>query len=862
MTAHGYNEDRLRASLARVASTEGQTLGTAFVLLPGLVLTCHHVVGSRRTVKLHFSDRSSVDGLVDDGERFPLVDAALVRFEHANPQPFPAEARHDGVREVRSLGYHYGVYGILGPFPFDGRISGIAGGLRYRHDRDYVIECALRIKDDFFDVGMSGAPLVDAATGVAVGLINAKLSIPGQTGGFAVPFEGLANSAPTLSDLLVANRRAVPRYGRFLNHLGAVEVCRTITERSLEWLASLGLFQPEHYARRRTAESLLDDFLASEPPILALVGEPGVGKTQVMAMRAQAMKDRATLLLVVRKLGSTAHDLPSAVDQAIVEALGPIADPVGLAKAIEEQGGQLLMLVDGLNELPDAGIKPLPFLDSCVSWSETSRARLVLSTRPEFWRVARSRIPPRLIFEPQGAARTGSSGEGQVRNIGDFTPDEEREARQRHNLPPVTIRLSHPLLMRIFSEIGADAKKGPLFRVDAYEHFLDLKCGAIASRTGEHSTLIRDRLEGLACTAFERGGFAVPGERFAALCGSGNVASATLDERLLVRTEAGYRFAFDEIGEYLSAITLRDPAALVEQVVGARPERSAVLAFWLLHQTAKGDRGRAQEIFEMLMRAAASADAAGRYAATSVIQMVLPEATDVAPFLEADGVDPDQVADALRILAMDREKLAQDFARAVQLGSWLLEHVSSSNRSDVGWFIEGMLYAVRSPSMASQVLPFVDRLVAIGGVGARRCLAYFCRLPDPETNVAGLRHDVIARLITAEDDVDNLKLIVEGLLTELGDEAEASSPKRARAELDRLERRLAQDDFEELALAAAIVPIADERPTRGVLRLFSEPRRSLGFRAMLFLERARKGEELWRAALDARQAQLVRTQSV
>ncbi|MGW3460887.1 hypothetical protein ACWDE9_15420 [Streptomyces olivaceoviridis] len=174
--------------------------------------------------------------------------------------------------------------------------------------------------------------------------------------------------------------------------------------------------------------------------------------------------------------------------------------------------------------------------------------------------------------------------------IGDFTIDEARWARVRYGIPEGALGerdARHPLVLRLLSEVRAAVPDppviGPLDRYDVFAAYLDLMCLRIAVRLaaagGLRGTAVRRlaaRVAGQVHEAARRslgpGQGALDGESFetvfpwgpapARLGGGTGWASAVLTEGLLVPAGTGYRFAHEELADWIQGTHLDLDAAL------------------------------------------------------------------------------------------------------------------------------------------------------------------------------------------------------------------------------------------------------------------------------------------------------------
>ncbi|MBZ6308359.1 trypsin-like peptidase domain-containing protein [Streptomyces olivaceus] len=189
--------------------------------------------------------------------------------------------------------------------------------------------------------------------------------------------------------------------------------------------------------------------------------------------------------------------------------------------------------------------------------------------------------------------RTPAGGGGDLPpcvRLGDLTGEEAREARARHRVPDGALTdadAGHPLTLRLLSEVHA-ALPGPpspvpVDRDTVFQAYLDLMCLRAATRlareNGLHGTPVRRlaaKVSGQVHEAARRslgpGQGGLDRESFEALFpwgpapallgGGTGWASAVLAEGLLVPAGDGYRFAHEELADWIQGTHLDLPEAL------------------------------------------------------------------------------------------------------------------------------------------------------------------------------------------------------------------------------------------------------------------------------------------------------------
>ncbi|MCX4988066.1 MULTISPECIES: trypsin-like peptidase domain-containing protein [unclassified Streptomyces] len=279
--------------------------------------------------------------------------------------------------------------------------------------------------------------------------------------------------------------------------------------------------------------------------------------------------------------------------------LGDIG-PDRLARLARALGRPLLLLLDGPEEMPPELAHRLPaWTGGTAAWLGETGARLVVGCRAEHWERAGAGFPAELLHRPAGPSsaypgeQLSPDAEGALPacvRLGDLTEEEALRARSWAGIPegvlaPADAR--HPLMLRLLSEVRAtlpDAPAEPLGRDDVFAAHLDLMCLRVAVRlaaaNGLRGTAVRRlaaRVSGQVHEAarrclgpgqgeLDRASFEAvfpwgpaPGRRLAGITGW---ASAVLAEGLLVPAGDGYRFAHEELADWIQGTHLDLDAAL------------------------------------------------------------------------------------------------------------------------------------------------------------------------------------------------------------------------------------------------------------------------------------------------------------
>ncbi|WP_372448740.1 hypothetical protein [Streptomyces musisoli] len=346
-------------------------------------------------------------------------------------------------------------------------------------------------------------------------------------------------------------------------------------------------------------------FTDGDRPVLALVGAPGSGRTTELAAhaarRARGERPAPTLWLrgadltdaddsvadAARRTLARAARIVAASRSVRPEDLGDVT-PEHLARHAARAGRPLLLLLDGPEEMPPVLAHRLPeWTRGTADWLRETGARLVVACREEHWERAGGAFPEGLLHIPAdgGAGPAGAAGPlPSCVRVGDLTVDEGRLARARHGIPDGVLAerdARHPLTLRLLSEVRSavpDAPvTAPLDRHDVFAAHLDLMCLRVAVRLaaagGLRGTPVRRlaaRVAGQVHEAARRslgpGQGELDRESFEAvfpwgsaparLGGGTGWASAVLAEGLLVPAGDGYRFAHEDLADWIQGMHL------------------------------------------------------------------------------------------------------------------------------------------------------------------------------------------------------------------------------------------------------------------------------------------------------------------
>ncbi|MEU5660607.1 trypsin-like peptidase domain-containing protein [Streptomyces sp. NPDC047737] len=579
-----------RSKLVRICDQAGRPRGTGFVADDrGTVVTAHQAVARPVPLTLHGADGRSCSLAVGDITPLPALGLALLRT--GGPEALGVEPLPIAVRErigtgtyVRIAAHGWREARVLGAVP----ATYTEGGRD--HPVSDVLELALGTdgRDALRSGGAAvGGPVTDPDTGAVLGVLSTALRAAHEAAGLAVPLTARNVPGP-LAEVLRRNANGVPGYGCDLNLAGALQLTAT----------SLG--QADSRPRGREAVErprVSDEFTAFEGgtgPVLGLVGAPGTGRTTELAAlaarRARGPVPALTLWLRGADLLADDTSVTDAMSRAlersgrILTAAGARGDmapatPERVARLAAESGSPLLVVVDGPEEMPPLLAHRLAgWTRATAAWLRAHGARMVVACRPEHWETAGALYPPDALHRPERPA----GGLPPAVRLGDLTADQAARVMEGYGIPPGTIAPGHdrhPLTLRLLAEVREALPPDVAGRPGTEEVFaahLDLSCVRIAVRIGAQA---EPRLRG---KAVRRLAAKVAGQvhEAARRClgpGQGELdreafeeifpwrtgwASAVLTEGLLVPAGGGYRFAHEELGDWVQGAHLDLDAAL------------------------------------------------------------------------------------------------------------------------------------------------------------------------------------------------------------------------------------------------------------------------------------------------------------
>ncbi|MEI7030742.1 trypsin-like peptidase domain-containing protein [Streptomyces pratensis] len=578
-----------RPKLVRICDQAGRPRGTGFLADDrGTVVTAHQAVASPGPFLLHGAEGRTCSIGPDDITALPALGLALLRT--GDPDALGAEPLPVSPRPRTEPG---GYVDIAAHGRREARVLGTAPATYTAPDGVHPVPAALELalgtdgRDALRSGGAAiGGPVTDPATGAVLGVLCTALCTSHEAAGLALPVARGADEA--LDALLRRNALTAPAYGHDLNLAGALQLTATSVGSADGPKAAVAPVEREDVHAELTA------FEAGTGPVLGLVGPPGTGRTTELAAlaarRAEGGAPAPTLWLRGADLLADDASVAAAAGRAlarsgrIVAAAGARGDmdaatPERVARLAADAGHPLLMVLDGPEEMePLLAHRLADWTAATASWLHEHRVKIVVACRPEHWETAGALHPPGALHRPRRPAR----GLPPALYLGDLTPEQAERAKERYGIPLAGLAPGHdrhPLTLRLLAEVREALPPGVPGRPGAEDVFgahLDLLCVRVAVRIAAAAD---EQPRG---TAVRRLAARVAGQvhEAARRClgpGQGELdraafeelfpwrtgwASAVLTEGLLVPAGAGYRFAHEELGEWVQGAHLDLDAAL------------------------------------------------------------------------------------------------------------------------------------------------------------------------------------------------------------------------------------------------------------------------------------------------------------
>jgi hypothetical protein len=311
---------------------------------------------------------------------------------------------------------------------------------------------------------------------------------------------------------------------------------------------------------RSLIEEKIEAFLRTEKLILALVGQTGTGKTFLMAhLAATAMMPDPILLLLAQKLDFNEFG----IQESVFGALSHTSPRIPLLKhtipqrnSVERKSGDLIVLLDGLNEAPVMVQTIVRWFQASLPWMKANRVRLIVTSLPETWDLISVGIPQDDLYCDAPSAKQDSRQTKFV-PVSDFSEKEALNAAGLYVLDPAFIDIPafrHPLTLRMLRDGISWKQSHSIF--DLFRDYFKAVFARVRSMSQSvySDAFCWSAMSGIARSMRSRSSLWIDAEQYFEIFGSAtNLANSFIASHLLVEGKDGLRFTFDELAFSLIA---------------------------------------------------------------------------------------------------------------------------------------------------------------------------------------------------------------------------------------------------------------------------------------------------------------------
>lgn len=588
-----FDEERIKRACVRLRHQNGQSAGTGFFISRDVLLTCYHVVApyieSRQSeIKVAIDDgRESLPAEIDLSRSAPSLDIAVVRTVGWKSEWVLSCG--NGARPGQSIwssGFQQIDSAIQGATPTTGRLG---GGSRFRFPGPPCCDFpGFTLESLTVRPGLSGAPVVDLETGVVLGMADAEYLQFGQVelggrmtahggklSGYAIDLNEASEEHHEIGDLMRTNRAEIPAFGSYLNGAGARILCRRQMEAVTRELENVGKFDAAKCVTRQRLKASVEEFVHSgRGKFLAISGNTGVGKTMSLAELACQLSEASQATLLIRGLHTQVdqQNLKEVLHDSMKQIFGAAFSNIdGLLQAISP--APLVVLFDGLNEIPTDASKLQSWWEQTVTWLAGHDVRIVASCRFQLWDNLKNHIQRNLLFIPGSSTeernpQATDQSEPLAYVLGDFSEDEYDDARARYQLDSGEFRSQlsrHPFFLRLWEELRTVKLKQEIgtnpTSYDLLENYADNMIRIVAESANKRGgrqysrPQVRRALSKLGRLMLESETNALAvSDVDEALTNDRELQDTLIYEHVLEEGSDNYRFAFDAFGEFMMSL--------------------------------------------------------------------------------------------------------------------------------------------------------------------------------------------------------------------------------------------------------------------------------------------------------------------
>jgi hypothetical protein len=339
-----------------------------------------------------------------------------------------------------------------------------------------------------------------------------------------------------------------------------IEVCLRANKNQVDQLAKTRRYEEAVSVNRSLVEQKIEAFLQTQKPILALVGQSGTGKTFLMAhIAARAAVTEPTLLLLAQKLDFNGAGLMESMFGVLSQEshrMLMLAGALPQRDGVEPRRGDLIVLLDGLNEAPVAPQKIAQWLQMSVAWLKANRVRLIVTSLPETWATVGRDISSDDLYADDLAAKQDSEQPRFV-PVSDFNEEEALHAAEMYKLDLGLIEdpaFRHPLTLRMLRDGSSWKESHSIF--DLFRDYFRAVFARIrsSSQPAYPDAFCWSMMSGIARSMRSRSSLWIEAEQYYEIFKSStDLANHFISSHLLVEGTNGLRFIFDELAFSLIA---------------------------------------------------------------------------------------------------------------------------------------------------------------------------------------------------------------------------------------------------------------------------------------------------------------------